>query len=90
MSESENEDFMAFHPCPAKVNTMDNVSKDLDIHFWTENYFLPEGKTFDELTDQETHELRQQYRFDPYRPGVYYGNEYQGAVVLGRTRSGVY
>ena len=81
--------FLNFHACPEKVSTMDEVSKDLDIFFWNEVYFMPEGKSFETLTDEERHEVRQRYRFDPYRPGVYHGNEYNGAIVLGRTRSGV-
>ena len=83
-----SDELLDFHGCE-KVSTMDETSKDLDIFFWTENYFLPEGKTFNDLDDIEKEELRQQYRFDPYRPGVYHGNEYVGGVVIGRTRSGV-
>ena len=39
--------------------------------------------------DEERYELRQKYRFDPYRPGYYHGIREIGAIVLGRTRSGV-
>ena len=68
---------------------MDEVSEDNDIFFWIENHFLPEGKTFDDLTDTEKEELRQKYRFDPYRPGIYKGIRYMAPIILGRTRSGV-
>ena len=32
---------------------------------------MPAGKTFDDLTQEEEHELRQKYRFDPLYPGLY-------------------
>lgn len=78
-----SDDFLAFHPCEPKVNTMDDISKDADLFFWNENYFLPEGKTFSDLTDEEENELRQKYRFNPYRPGYYRGEREIGAIVFG-------
>jgi len=47
------------------------IPKELDIFWRTDNEFLPEGKTFDDLTEEEKEELRAKYRFDPLRPGIY-------------------
>lgn len=32
---------------------------------------LPEGKTFESLTDEEKKKLMKKYRFSGYRPGAY-------------------
>jgi len=50
-----------------------DVPKELDIFYRNESFFLPEGKTFDDLTELERKELRRRYRFDPLRPGIYQG-----------------
>jgi hypothetical protein len=55
------------------------VPKEMDIFFRTIDAFLPEGKTLEELTPQELNKLKNQMRFDPYRPGVY-----QGITGIGR------
>jgi len=47
------------------------IPKEMNIFFRDETDFLPPGKTFDDLTDAEKETLRQQYRFSPYRPGIY-------------------
>lgn len=86
-------ELLPFHASPPTVSTGDEVSKDMDIFFWNEAYFLPEGKGFDNLTDEEKHAVRTCYRFDPYRPGINYGGHfggrYIGGIVFGRTRSGI-
>lgn len=48
-----------------------DVPKEGDIFFRDENDFLPPGKTFDTLTEQEKKDLRNKYRFSPMRPGEY-------------------
>jgi len=47
-----------------------DIPKELDIFFRNESHFLPEGKTFAELTPEELDYLKACYRFDPLRPGV--------------------
>ena len=47
------------------------VSLQIKIFFRDESYFLPEGKTWDDLTPQEYLKARSQYRFDCLRPGQY-------------------
>ena len=54
----------------ADANISD-VSKELDILFFIEESFMPEGKTLDELTDEEKAEMKKKYRFDPMKPGRY-------------------
>ena len=56
-----------------KIDTYDSVPKEFNIFFRSENQFLPEGKTFDDLTEEEKKDVQNKYRFDPYRPGVYQG-----------------
>ncbi|MFA5313193.1 MAG: hypothetical protein WC375_07770 [Methanomassiliicoccales archaeon] len=51
--------------------TADDIPKELDIFFRTESAFLPEGKTFGDLTEKEIGELKAKYRFDPMKPGIY-------------------
>ena len=48
-----------------------NVPKELDILFYVEESFMPEGKTLDQLTDEEKAEMKRKYRFDPMKPGRY-------------------
>jgi len=47
------------------------IPKELDIFFRNEADFLPEGKEFTDLTPEEERRLRSQYRFSPFRPGLY-------------------
>lgn len=49
----------------------EEIPDELNIFFRDESSFLPDGKTFDDLTEAEKKTLRQQYRFSPYRPGMY-------------------
>jgi len=49
------------------------VPGEMNIFMKTESYFLPEGKTWEDLTHEERKELQNKYRFSPYRPGVYQG-----------------
>jgi hypothetical protein len=56
------------------VSPNQDIPKDeMDIFYRTETAFLPEGKTWDDLTDVEKAEIRAKYRFDPLRPGTYQG-----------------
>lgn len=50
-----------------------DIPKALDIFYKGEQAFLPEGKTFDDLTPEELRRLKSQYRFSPFRPGIYQG-----------------
>ena len=47
------------------------IPKEMDIFCRIESDFLPEGKTFKNLTPEEYKRLRSQYRFSPFRPGIY-------------------
>ena len=47
-----------------------DIPKELDIYYRTEADFLPPGKTFADLTPEEREKLRNQYRFDPLKPGM--------------------
>ena len=46
------------------------IPKELDVFYRDEAYFLPEGKTFADLTDEEMAALRSKYRFSPLKPGL--------------------
>jgi hypothetical protein len=54
-----------------KVDTYDDVPSDMDVFWRTESQFLPPGKTFEDLTEKEMTKLRNQYKYDYYKPGVY-------------------
>jgi hypothetical protein len=56
-------------PIPTNLD----IPKEMDIFFREESNFLPKGKTFDDLTEEEKKDLRNKYRFDPMKPGVYQG-----------------
>lgn len=49
------------------------IPYELDIFYRSEASFLPEGKTFEDLTDEERKKVQNQYRFSPLRPGIYQG-----------------
>jgi hypothetical protein len=69
-------DMSKFSPAlkiPKKVDTYDDVSEDMDIFQRSEEQFLPPGKKFEDLTERELTKLKNQYRFDYYKPGVYQG-----------------
>jgi hypothetical protein len=55
------------------VDTYSDVTKEMDIFQRAEYQFLPPGKTFDDLTAEESAQLKRQYRFDYYKPGMYQG-----------------
>ena len=65
--------FNAIEPPPIPANPIneDDLPDELDIFFRDESYFLPEGKTWDDLTPKEMLKARSQYRFDPMKPGQY-------------------
>ena len=49
------------------------IPYELDIFYRSFESFLPEGKTFDDLTEKEKKSVQDQYRFSPLRPGIYQG-----------------
>ena len=49
------------------------IPYELDIFYRSFESFLPEGKTFDDLTEEEKKSVKNQYRFSPLRPGIYQG-----------------
>ena len=53
------------------VDTNQEISKEMDIFFRTIQDFIPEGKTWDELTAEEQEIIKNQYRFDYLKPGCY-------------------
>lgn len=57
----------------ATVFDVKTIPYELNIFLNTEADFLPEGKTFEDLTQEELETLRRQYRFSPFRPGIYQG-----------------
>lgn len=62
------------------VSPNQDIPKDeMDVFFRSESSFLPEGKTWDELTEEEIAAIKSRYRFDPMRPGTY-----QGITGLGK------
>ena len=54
-------------------NNQDIPTGEMDIFYQTEAEFLPEGKTFADLTEDEMNTLRAKYRFGPMRPSTYQG-----------------
>ncbi len=67
-------DFTPVEPMPeTKVETNCEIPKEMDIFFRAESQFLPEGKTFDELTKEEKAMVQAKFRFDPMKPGIYQG-----------------
>lgn len=64
-------DFIKASPPREENNIIADIPKELDIFYRDEEWFLPEGKTFADLTEQEKADLRQKYRFSPMRPGIY-------------------
>lgn len=65
-------DFDSNEVVDSSINNLD-LPKEMDIYCRTEEDFLPDGKSFEELTEEELKHLQLQYRFDFYRPGVYQG-----------------
>lgn len=58
---------------PPIPNNQDIPKNELDIFFRTIQAFIPEGKTWDDLTEKEQNELKGKYRFDYFRPSMYQG-----------------
>ena len=59
---------------PPKEDTLNvgkDVPKELAIYGLQPKDFLPKGKTFDDLTPEERQTLINQYRFSPFKPGLY-------------------
>ena len=54
---------------PPVFNT-EEIPKELNIFYRQAKAFLPEGKTFSDLTPEELKKVKSQYRFDPMRPGI--------------------
>ncbi len=55
------------------VSVQSEIPKEMDIFYRTEENFLPKNKSFKDLTPQEQKELKNKYRFDPLRNGIYQG-----------------
>ena len=58
---------------PAAIDNGQEIPKEMDIFFQSEESFLPPGKTFDDLTEAEKKALQAKYRFSPFKPGLYEG-----------------
>ena len=58
-------------PKDPPIPNADTVPKEMDIFFKDEAQFLPEGKTWDDLTPEELKLAKAQYRFSPLKPGIY-------------------
>ena len=56
---------------PEPVDTRDEIPKELNIFYRNESAFLPEGKKIEDLTPEELHKMKSQYRFDYFVPGLY-------------------
>lgn len=66
-------DFLPFNPNlkPSPQNHLKGeIPKELDIFSQDETEFLPEGKSFDDLTKEELKELKDKYRFGYFIPGL--------------------
>lgn len=48
-----------------------NSPKSLDIYYSSEASFLPPGRSWSSLTNEEKRLLEARYRFGPLRPGLY-------------------
>ena len=55
------------------VNTSQEIPKEMDIFYRQIYAFIPEGKTWADLTEEEKKIIEDQFRFDPLKPGVYQG-----------------
>ena len=73
-------DFQAGDP-EHRVDTYSWIPKELDIFYRDESSFLPTGKRYEDLTQEETDILRQKYRFDPLYPGIYQGITGIGSIL---------
>ena len=67
-------DFLPFNPNLNPEHTVslnDSVPKELEIFYQDETEFLPDGKSFKDLTTEELAELKLKYRFGYLKPGLY-------------------
>ena len=58
-------------PQDVPIGNGQDLPKDLDIFYKDESEFLPEGKTFADLTPEEARIVQNKYRFSCLRPGMY-------------------
>jgi len=80
---------LSFNPIPVTPhntdapipNNQDIPKNEMDIFFRNINSFIPEGKTWDQLTHEEKKKAMDQYRFDYMRPGIYQGITGFGKMV---------
>lgn len=49
----------------------DEIPKELNIFYRNLQSFIPAGKVWSDLTPDEKEEVKNQYRFSPYKPGQY-------------------
>ena len=61
----------------------DIPKNEMEIYFRNESHFLPEGKTWSDLTDKEKAEVKAKYRWDYYRPACYQGITGIGPQMIG-------
>ena len=77
-------DFLPYTPNDAEahvVSVNDEIPRnELDLFFRDEAQFLPPGKTWSDLSPEELKIVRDRYRFDPLKPGMY-----QGITGIGTT-----
>lgn len=67
----EPRDFISGSPQENVVFNPEEIPTEMNIFFRSERSFLPSGKDFKDLTPAEKERLKHQYRFSPYRPGMY-------------------
>jgi len=67
------DDFRKENPRTAPVSLASEIPKDMDIFYRSFDNFIPEGKKLEDLTKEELDIVKNRYRFDHYRPGVYQG-----------------
>ena len=63
------------------IDNNQNIPKEMDIFFRDITAFLPDGKTFNDLTAEEKEKVKNQYRFDPFKPGIYQGITGKGRIM---------
>lgn len=68
-------------PPPPPVDMGSEVPKDMDIFFRSIEAFIPEGKTLEDLTPEELNKVKNQFRFDYFKPGVYQGITGLGGMI---------
>lgn len=62
-------------------NILRDIPKEMNIFFVPEAHFLPEGKTYSDLTPEELKLLGAKYRFSYYRPGLYQTISGMGGMI---------